>query len=61
MRDTLARLYYDTGLAGTAHSIDPVLAVTTPDHVLYGADFGDLARISKSATCTSKHFAAILA
>jgi|SRR5579864_2227901 len=40
MRDTLARLYYDTGLAGTAHSLEPVLAVTTSDHVLYGADFG---------------------
>jgi predicted TIM-barrel fold metal-dependent hydrolase len=40
MRDTFARFYYDTGLAGTAHSLEPVLAVTTPDHVLYGADFG---------------------
>jgi predicted TIM-barrel fold metal-dependent hydrolase len=40
MRETFARFYYDTGLAGTAHSLDPVLAVTTPDHVLYGADFG---------------------
>jgi predicted TIM-barrel fold metal-dependent hydrolase len=40
MRDALARFYYDTGLAGTIHSLDPVLAVTTPDHVLYGADFG---------------------
>ena len=40
MRATLARLYYDTGLAGTAASLDPVLDVTTPDHILYGADFG---------------------
>jgi len=40
MRDALARFYYDTGLAGTAHSLEPVLAVTTPDHVLYGTDFG---------------------
>jgi 6-methylsalicylate decarboxylase len=40
MRDALARLYYDTGLAGTIHSLAPVLAVTTPDHVVYGADFG---------------------
>lgn len=40
MRDALARFYYDTGLAGTTHSLEPVLAVTTPDHVLYGADFG---------------------
>jgi predicted TIM-barrel fold metal-dependent hydrolase len=35
-----ARFYYDTALAGTAHSIDPILDVTTPDHVVYGADFG---------------------
>lgn len=40
MRETFARLYYDTALAGTSHSLDPVLDVTTPDHVLYGADFG---------------------
>ena len=39
-REALARLYYDTGLAGTAVSLDPVLDVTTPDHIIYGADFG---------------------
>ena len=40
MRETFARLYYDTGLAGTATSLDPVLDITTPDHIVYGADFG---------------------
>lgn len=40
MRETFARLYYDTALSGTPHSLDPVLDITTPDHVLYGADFG---------------------
>jgi len=40
MRAALARFYYDTALAGTAHSLDPILDVTTPDHVVYGADFG---------------------
>ncbi|HEY1506523.1 MAG TPA: amidohydrolase family protein [Stellaceae bacterium] len=40
MRAALARFYYDTALAGTAHSIDPILDVTAPDHVVYGADFG---------------------
>jgi predicted TIM-barrel fold metal-dependent hydrolase len=40
MRTALARFYYDTALAGTAHSIDPILDVTTPGHVVYGADFG---------------------
>ena len=40
MYAVFARFYYDTALAGTAHSIDPILDVTTPDHVVYGADFG---------------------
>jgi predicted TIM-barrel fold metal-dependent hydrolase len=40
MRQTFARFYYDTALASTAHSLDPVLDLTTPDHLLYGADFG---------------------
>jgi 6-methylsalicylate decarboxylase len=40
MRTAFARFYYDTALAGTAHSIDPILDVTTPVHLVYGADFG---------------------
>lgn len=40
MRETFARFYYDTALASTAHSLDPVLDLTTADHLLYGADFG---------------------
>jgi len=40
IRAAFARFYYDTALAGTAHSIDPILDVTTPEHVVYGADFG---------------------
>ena len=40
MRAAFARFYYDTALAGTAHSLDSILDVTTPDHVVYGADFG---------------------
>jgi predicted TIM-barrel fold metal-dependent hydrolase len=40
MRESFARLYYDTALAATPHSLDPVLDLTTPDHLLYGADFG---------------------
>ncbi len=40
MRAAFARFYYDTALAVTAHSLDPILDVTTPDHVIYGADFG---------------------
>ena len=40
MRAAFKRFYYDTALAGTAHSLDPILDVTTPDHIVYGADFG---------------------
>jgi predicted TIM-barrel fold metal-dependent hydrolase len=40
MTEAFARFYYDTALAGTAHSLDGMLDVTTPDHVVYGADFG---------------------
>jgi 6-methylsalicylate decarboxylase len=56
MRAAFARFYYDTALAGTAHSIDPILDVTTLDHVVYGADFGapctdpDLCDLNLAAT-----------
>ncbi|HEY3919548.1 MAG TPA: amidohydrolase family protein [Stellaceae bacterium] len=40
MTAAFARFYYDTALAGTAHSLDGILDVTTPDHMVYGADFG---------------------
>ena len=56
MRAAFARFYYDTALAGTAHSIDPILDVTTPNHVVYGADFGapctdpDLCDLNLAAT-----------
>jgi len=32
----VGELYYDTAIAGTANSLLPVLATTTPDHVLIG-------------------------
>ncbi|MBP0457198.1 amidohydrolase family protein [Streptomyces montanisoli] len=35
----LHRLYYDTALAGTAHSLLPTLQVTDADHVLFGTDW----------------------
>jgi predicted TIM-barrel fold metal-dependent hydrolase len=40
IRATLSRLYYDTGLAATEHSLAPALAVTTSDHIVYGSDYG---------------------
>jgi predicted TIM-barrel fold metal-dependent hydrolase len=40
VRETLAGLYYDTGLLGTGACLDAVLAITSPDHILYGADIG---------------------
>jgi 6-methylsalicylate decarboxylase len=35
----LARLYFDTAIAGTAASIVPVLELTEPDHIVFGTDF----------------------
>jgi 6-methylsalicylate decarboxylase len=35
----LARLYFDTAIAGTAASIGPVLELTEPDHIVFGTDF----------------------
>jgi 6-methylsalicylate decarboxylase len=35
----LARLYFDTAIAGTAASIGPVLELTKPDHIVFGSDF----------------------
>jgi len=34
----LRGLYYDTALAGSRNSLQPTLAVTTPDHLLFGTD-----------------------
>ena len=34
----LARLYFDTAIAGTAASIGPVLELTEPDHIVFGTD-----------------------
>lgn len=35
----LRRLYYDTALAGSRHSLLPTLEVTGPDHLLFGTDW----------------------
>ncbi len=37
--DALRGLYYDTALAGAAHSLLPTLQVTDADHVLFGSDW----------------------
>ena len=39
VRTQLARLYFDTAIAGTAASIGPVLELTRPDHIVFGTDF----------------------
>jgi predicted TIM-barrel fold metal-dependent hydrolase len=39
VRTQLARLYFDTAIAGTAASIGPVLELTKPDHIVFGTDF----------------------
>jgi predicted TIM-barrel fold metal-dependent hydrolase len=39
VRTQLARLYFDTAIAGTVASIGPVLELTGPDHIVFGSDF----------------------
>ena len=40
MQEQLSRLYLDTAAMATPQSLAPALAMTTPDHLLYGADSG---------------------
>jgi len=35
----LARLYFDTAIAGTAASLGQLLELTKPDHIVFGTDF----------------------
>jgi 6-methylsalicylate decarboxylase len=39
VREVLRRLYYDTALAGSAHSLLPTLEVTDVNHLLFGSDW----------------------
>jgi predicted TIM-barrel fold metal-dependent hydrolase len=39
VREVLHGLYYETALAGGAHSLLPTLQVTGPDHILFGTDW----------------------
>jgi predicted TIM-barrel fold metal-dependent hydrolase len=40
MREHLRGFYYDTAMTGSVHTLAPVLAVTTCDHIVYGSDCG---------------------
>lgn len=40
IRDHLARLYLDTAATGTIHTLAPALAMTSPEHIVYGSDSG---------------------
>jgi predicted TIM-barrel fold metal-dependent hydrolase len=40
IRDSLRGLYLDTAAMATAHALAPALAMTTPDHLVYGSDCG---------------------
>jgi predicted TIM-barrel fold metal-dependent hydrolase len=40
IRDSLRGLYLDTAAMATAHALSPALAMTTPDHLVYGSDCG---------------------
>jgi 6-methylsalicylate decarboxylase len=40
MRHHLRRLYVDTAATGSVHTLAPALAMTSPDHIVYGSDCG---------------------
>lgn len=40
MREHLRKLFLDTAMTGSANSLAPALAMTTPDHIVYGSDCG---------------------
>ncbi|WP_240437632.1 amidohydrolase family protein [Sciscionella marina] len=40
IRAQLAGLYLDTAATGTGHSLAPALAMTSPEHLVYGSDSG---------------------
>lgn len=40
MRNQLARLYVDTAMTGSIHTIAPAVAMTGLDHIVYGSDCG---------------------
>jgi predicted TIM-barrel fold metal-dependent hydrolase len=40
LRNQLARLYVDTAMTGSVHTIAPAVAMTGVDHIVYGSDCG---------------------
>ena len=50
IRDTLSTVYVDTAAMGSAHSIRPVLEMTSASHVLYGSDCGVPCTTSRTMT-----------
>lgn len=49
MREQLAALYLDTAMTGSAQSLSAGIAMTCPEHLVYGSDCG--------APCTTEHTA----
>jgi 6-methylsalicylate decarboxylase len=49
MKLQLRKFFLDTAAAGSAHSLLPALAITTPDHIVYGSDCGVPCTSEKSA------------
>lgn len=39
VREQLARLYFDTAIAGFEANLAPVLALTSADHIVFGTDY----------------------
>ncbi|MDR3514441.1 MAG: amidohydrolase family protein [Azospirillaceae bacterium] len=54
MREQLRRLFLDTAMTGSAHTLAPALSMTTCDHVVYGSDCGVPCTVEATALANIK-------
>ena len=50
IRETLSGIYVDTAAMGSAHSVKPVLEMTSAEHICYGSDCGVPCTTSRTMT-----------
>ena len=54
MREQLRRLFLDTAMTGSAHTLAPALSMTSCDHVVYGSDCGVPCTVEATALANIK-------
>lgn len=55
MREHLRRLYLDTAMTGSAHTLYPALAMTPCEHIVYGSDCGVPCTVDATAIANLKN------